>query len=287
MLPKAPTPHRILWTVRRLQLQRQTREHIAIPMPTLTPVREAHGQSAEAKAPQQPHGDLKAVLITFSGIDGAGKSSQTECVRQYFESRGLRPLTLWSRGGYTPAIDWLKTQLRRVLSRTPVSGDVDGRSRYFRMGLVRRLWLWVALLDLIWVYAVRIRLRIHGGRPVVCDRYIWDSLIDFRIMFPQEQVEDWILWRLLKRLAARPAAAFLMQVPPEISAQRSAAKGESHTEPLAVVMQRLGFYENLARRTDFHVVSGMGSIEDSSHRVLSTIADLGRRNSGRKVTPAI
>jgi len=78
-----------------------------------------------------------------------------------------------------------------------------------------------------------------------------------------------------------------MQVPPEISAQRSAAKGESHTEPLAVVMQRLGFYENLARRTDFHVVSGMGSIEDSSHRVLSTIADLGRRNSGRKVTPAI
>lgn len=212
------------------------------------------------------------MLITFSGIDGAGKSTQIEKLRQYLDNQGRRVIYLWSRGGYTPGFEFLKKTLRLFLGRgLPASGDVKGRTVYFKKGLVRRFWIWIALVDLMRVYAVSIRLQLLFGRAVICDRYVWDTLIDLKILFPQENVERWVLWRLLKFLSPKPSASFLLFVPYNVSRKRSAAKGERHVEPEKDLLTRYALYKGLIQQSHFNVIDGTRPFEEGSSHIMKVV----------------
>ena len=53
-------------------------------------------------------------LISISGIDGSGKSTQLNLLKKYYEKNGHKVIYLWSRGGSTPGINKLKSFLRLI-----------------------------------------------------------------------------------------------------------------------------------------------------------------------------
>ena len=48
------------------------------------------------------------MIIVFSGVDCAGKSTQIELLKKEFLGQGIESQSLWSRGGYTPGFELLK-----------------------------------------------------------------------------------------------------------------------------------------------------------------------------------
>src|SRR5437870_7216172 len=118
-------------------------------------------------------------LIAFSGLDGAGKSTQIELLRERLCARGLDTTVVWVRGGYTPIFSRLKRLARRAGGRhVPPPGPGERRSEALGRPWLRRAWLVAALLDLAWLLAVRVRVLRGRGRIVLCDRYLVDTLID-------------------------------------------------------------------------------------------------------------
>ena len=218
---------------------------------------------------------IQGSLITFGGLDGAGKSTQIALLTDYIVKRGRTPVYIWSRGGYTAALQGLKTLSRRFLhKRLPPAGDNPQRSQALSKWWVRRLWLSLALLDLLWVYGVCIRWHRFRGRTVLCDRYLWDTAIDFRLNFPQQKLDDYWLWRLLGRISPKPDAAFLMLLAVEESVRRSAMKGEPFPDPPEVLRQRLAFYQDLIPRVPFHVLDGSQPIPALFNRILTILAQV-------------
>jgi dTMP kinase len=216
----------------------------------------------------------QGVLIVFSGLDGAGKSTQIELLLERLRQNGQRPHYLWTRGGYTPLFERLKVLLRKLPGRVvPPSGYTPQRAQAFGKGWVRRLWLSAALLDLLWVYAVKVRWWRWRGQIVVCDRYLWDTLIDFRMNFPQEHIERSLLWRCLARLAPKPDAAFLLLVPVEESVRRSDVKGEPFRDTFEVLAQRLAHYQALADETGaWHVLDGQRPIDELTAEIAAVLS---------------
>jgi len=221
----------------------------------------------------------RGALIVFSGLDGAGKSTQIRLLMERLESEGARPACLWTRGGYTSGFNALKSTLRRLLRgrALPESGHNIRRARAFKSPATRRAWLWLALLDLIRVYAIQVRLWRWRGRTIVCDRYLWDTLVDFRLNFPQELVEKSLLWRALDKLTPRPDAAFLMLVPVEESIRRSDIKGEPFRDTVEALTERLSQYEALAKEGRWHVLDGRRAARDLASDILGKLEERGHR----------
>ena len=55
------------------------------------------------------------MLISFSGLDCAGKSTQISLLKEYLQGKGYEVSEVWSRGGYTPGIETMKKILRTLL----------------------------------------------------------------------------------------------------------------------------------------------------------------------------
>ena len=60
----------------------------------------------------------------------------------------------------------------------------------FKNIFIQYIWIYAAILDLLRIYAFAIRWNLLIGKKVICDRYIWDTLIDFKIMFPELEMKD-------------------------------------------------------------------------------------------------
>ena len=211
----------------------------------------------------------RGLVIALSGIDSAGKSTQRELLLEYLHRSGLKPTKIWTRAGYTPRLRLTKHLLRAirgkkkndrgVVSKTP--GHYPRRTLNLQNPIHRWLWLTTALLDLVWTYNVQIRWGRACGRTYVCDRYLLDVLVDFRANFPDDNVEQRWLCRLLRWGCVQPDLAFCLMLPAWLSIERSQAKARFHWETRQVIQQRFLQYSKLSNELGVIVVDAEQAID--------------------------
>lgn len=217
------------------------------------------------------------MLITFSGLDGAGKSTLIKWLQRQLEAEnrrvavfhmndhigvyaylrlvrdGVRRLTPGRRNGQE------RTEPRRSLSRRP-GGRMSVALRRVRCAViwnkpVRRLIYPVDLFIFLWY---RFYVEKVEGRVLLMDRYFYDTLVDV------SDGRGWFWIRLLKWLTPTPHVPVYLDVTPEESFAR---KGEYTVEYLR---QR-----RVAYRTVFPWVSTSVTLEsrdlDASKAVLRQV----------------
>ena len=230
----------------------------------------------------------RGLLVCLSGIESSGKSSQLKLLMENAYRQGLRPVHLWTRPGYTRNLEAAKRLVRQLMSaraagRSSGSSTAERvprvyprRGKGFRSALKKRLWLSLALIDLIWVYGVQVRYWLSRGRTVICDRYLWDCLVDFRVNFPSDAVESGFLGRMLTALAPRPDVAFVLLISVEESLRRSKQRERRFRETEAVLQQRLAEYRTVADQFQWPVLDGQRPAEEVAAEIQSKVAAIAK-----------
>lgn len=183
------------------------------------------------------------MLVVFSGMDGAGKSTQIRFVKESNLVSRKQIVSVWARGGYTPGFKKLKRLVgfsSNNKNKSALSGE--RRDELFENELVSRIWLFIAILDLLVFYAVYVRFLSLSGKVVICDRYIEDTRLDFEKNFPKYFRPNGLLWKALCVAAPTPDVAFLLIVPVAVSMERSLLKSDDFPDSKGALEWRYNKY---------------------------------------------
>ena len=162
----------------------------------------------------------RPLLISFSGLDGAGKSTQIENLRERLAVAGLQVklLTFWD--DVVVATKYREGFVHKVYGSEKGVG-APGKPVNRRDKNVRAWYLTIArhalyLLDAIHLRAVVSSALRSGNDVVIVDRYIYDELANL----PLEKPVNLSFLRTIQRIVPKPDVAYLLDADPEAAHKR-------------------------------------------------------------------
>ncbi|AWV91145.1 dTMP kinase [Bradymonas sediminis] len=202
------------------------------------------------------------MLISISGIDCSGKSTQIELLTEALVKLGKKPFVFWFRPGYSYELNTLKTMARKIVpSALPAAEEKERRNDAFSKPGVNTAWLTAAVVDMAFQYGAKLRALERAGYFVICDRYIHDSMLDLKLRFSALNTVDSPWSRLIYRVSPTPDARFLFTLPYDEMLRRMEQKQEPFPDPLEIREQRFHAYQRLAKTEGFDVVDAGQSVE--------------------------
>ena len=214
-----------------------------------------------------------AKIIFFSGLDGAGKSTQIEILKNHFVKKNKKVYYFWSRGGYSPGFQMFKNILRKNLkNKLPKAGKSKQREKSFANPLIKKIWLIISILDLIFYYSIFLRIKLLFGYNIICDRFILDTNVDFNIAFPDEKVEDWLLWKILVWSSIKSNHHFLLLISAKESMKRSLLKDEPFPDNFETLKKRLSLYEFFSKENKYlHTIWCNKSVDEITKQIIENL----------------
>jgi thymidylate kinase len=220
-------------------------------------------QRSEPKAPELKAG-ARAIVVSFSGIDGAGKSTQINHLVDFIRQSGgqLAVISFWDQ------VVALR-KLREFTSHSVFKGEkgvgspdrpVRRRDKNVRSRLMTLARCAFYLLDALNTHLVLSRFRSRCD-VLIFDRYLYDELANLPLTSPFVRMYV----QLLLRLTPRPDIAYLLDADPQKAIER---KPEYPLE--FVVLNHLA-YLSLAQQMSGMVVIGAGPEEAVQTQVLQAI----------------
>ncbi|MDP9225927.1 MAG: hypothetical protein M3P18_19225 [Actinomycetota bacterium] len=184
----------------------------------------AMSRGLRAVAPHRLHGRV----VSLSGCDGAGKSSQAQALQAALDTAGIDAIVVWSPLGNFGLLDIVGKPIKKVLSllrlgpfrRGAADNDVSsvmstGSDSSSLGGAVLKN-VWVTAIALLNALAQRRKVFAHTlrGRVVILDRSSLDAIVLMRFLYGEGHRFRFQRW-LLRTLSAPVSLGFFLDVAPE------------------------------------------------------------------------
>ncbi len=208
----------------------------------------------------------RPLLISFSGLDGSGKSTQIENLREFLHSRGLSTSLLAFWDDVVVLSRYREGVVHKVYGSEKGIGAPD-RPVNRRDKNVRKWYLSIVrhglyLLDASHLVKVIAKARRSGVDVVIMDRYIYDELANLPLSNPLTR----FFIRLVAALVPKPNVAYILDADPE------AARARKPEYPIDFLHLCRGSYLQLARMLGTMTVIPPLPLDEAKREVESAAA---------------
>ncbi len=149
----------------------------------------------------------KSLMISFSGIDGTGKSSNSEKMLKRFKDMRIpsgKALGLWSPKISYPLMGFLFVTIGWR------------RKDYRKSTILRKYWNYIVILDYIYIYMRRVWPQRLIGKTVFMDKYTFDLIT----MLIHDGLYSEKPSNLLIKAVPKPDITFIFDIPEDVSTER-------------------------------------------------------------------
>lgn len=212
------------------------------------------------------------MIVSFSGIDSAGKTTQIELLCQYCEEKKIKYKKMWSKARGTPGVVWLKELIRKD-KKMNEKEKAEYRAEVFQNSKKKKLLYIASMLDLCWYWGIYYRVLNLTNKIVICDRYLWDTYVEVtKKDFCGIDVEHSILWKMVKAFTPKPKRSFVFIIPAEESLKRDYNKNAAGIENIEIKKKKIDCYMKCVENQCWtNVMDGMRNIEELHEDVLKII----------------
>ena len=162
-----------------------------------------------------------AVIVSFSGLDGSGKSSALRACLEAMRLCEIPVRAVWSRGGFTSWMETAKRVARVAMPMTiPGPRQLEAKRRWLDRPVRACLFALAVLAEQTFHYLLHVRPYRPAGVSILCDRYAWDTQADLEAKLGS--VRRLAAWSgaMITAAAPRPDLAILLRVEPETASRR-------------------------------------------------------------------
>ena len=213
------------------------------------------------------------MIISFSGIDSAGKTTQIDKLTAYFDAHKVKYIKKWSKARGTPGVEFLKSLVRKdSVEQQSDDERVAARKEVYKSPRKQKILYLLSLIDLCWYWGFYYRWLNLTHKYLICDRYLWDTYVEMKYDFYSVDIDHSILWKMVQFFAAKPRISFVFIIPAELSLERDLQKGADGTEDIERKKSKISLYLKLIEQKRWtNVMDGTKSREDLHLEVLNII----------------
>jgi dTMP kinase len=207
----------------------------------------------------------KGLLICFVGIDGAGKTLHALKLVRLLKMQNHDCKYVYGR--WKPVLSYPFLAFLRLIgySKNIVKESRIYLKRYYgRSKPVSLVWLFFIWIDVTISTFFRVLLPLKRGKIVICDRYVYDVVVDAMADLEDDSLIGKIPFRLILVTTPKPEIVFLMDADESIAFAR-----KKDTPSVDYLRIRRKLYFELATRFSFLVLDSTKPLRTNTKDVVT------------------
>lgn len=204
-------------------------------------------------------GNQTGTLITFSGIDGAGKSSVIKILQKFIrENYGLDSKYVWCKFGAHPLTS---LNLSRIFFYTEPNSEIANSYMINSRSKSNNLYGSILLAYHLAQIGLLVKGYLAKNQIVFCDRYIYDTMVDLQYVFKYSSAR-------IQRIFSPtwipvPEFRFLLDVPEHIAMKRKSEELTNNS-----LRTRRQTYIHLAKKYQLSIINSSQPIDAVAETIL-------------------
>lgn len=215
----------------------------------------------------------RRIFICFTGIDGGGKTTHARKLVDFLASQGIRSIYVWNR--FEPLIfkPFIKIGKALFLRNKDMFKDYKeyhtAKKGLFRNRIMATLFENAVLFECLLHALIKVRLPVMLGKNVVCDRYVYDTVVGLAVDLDYSNQKVKRILQRLWYLLPRPDLVFLLDIPEDIAYQR-----KDDTPSVDFLKYQRQIYLDIGKEYGMVIKDGSRNLDELEEEIKEKVKDI-------------